>query len=74
LIEFDEFGDDIEVPEDAVEVSAQQLFQMFMGSMSGSVSESGGSIPAPSGSFDCSQLEGAPQDVLDQFADVCPGL
>jgi hypothetical protein len=73
-LELDEFGDDIEVPEDAVEVDGQQLMQTFMGAMMGSMGASEGAAPAPSTSFDCSQLEGAPQDVLDQFADVCPNL
>ena len=70
-LELAEFTEDIEVPEDSVEVDAQQLMQTFMGGMAGAGS---GSAPAPSSSFDCSQLEGAPQDVIDQFADVCPGL
>jgi len=69
LLEIEEFGDEIEAPDDAVEVDAQQLMQTFMGGMG-----AGGTAPGPSSSFDCSQLEGAPQDVLDQFADICPGL
>ena len=82
LIELDEFDDDVEVPEDAVEVEAQQLMQIFGGMMG-----AGGSIPGEkgqmtfpdgesgsTGEFDCSQLEGAPPAILKQFADACPEL
>lgn len=71
-LELDEFGEDIEVPDDAVEVDGAQLMQTFMGGLMQGMSGTG--APAPSSSFDCSQLEGAPQEVIDQFADVCPGL
>ena len=78
LIELDEFDDDVEVPDDAVEVSAQQLFQMFGGAMMGGMGGSSGSgsmmPPGGGGGFDCDQLKGAPPSILEQFAEECPEL
>lgn len=77
LIELDEFDDEVEAPEDVVEVEAQQLFQIFGGMMmQGAGGEMGGHMggSGSSGEFDCSQLEGAPPAVLKQFADTCPEL
>ena len=79
LIELDEFDGDVEVPDDAVEVSAQQLFQGLGGAMMpGMMGGSSGSmtIPPPGGGggFDCDQLKGAPPSVLEQFAEECPEL
>jgi hypothetical protein len=76
LMEFDEFDEDIETPDDAVEVPAEQLMQLFMGAagmggtMGGAGQGSGGTPP----DFDCAQLEGAPPAIKEQFADMCPDL
>ena len=81
VVELEEFTGEVEPPDDAVEVEAQQLFQIFGGLMmqgGGSGMPGGGSgMPGGTGStdgFDCSQLEGAPPNVLKQFADACPEL
>lgn len=73
LMGFEEFEDEILPPDDAVEVPAEQLIQMFMGSM-GVGMDAGGTGSAPPADFDCDQLKGAPPAVKEQFADMCPDL
>lgn len=80
VIALDDFEDEVEPPEDAVEVEAQQLFQLLapmmfpgaggMGNLGGTKGGASGS----SGEFDCSQLKGAPPSILKKFADECPEL
>jgi hypothetical protein len=72
-ITFEDFSGDTSVPEGAVEVDPSVLFQGLLGGMSGGVAP-GGAVPGSDTGFDCSQLEGAPQDVKDQFADLCPNV
>lgn len=86
LIQLEEFDEDVEPPEDAVEVEAQQLLQLLAGMMM--FPEAGGETPGANsrmrfpgssgsgstGQFDCSQLEGAPPAVLKKFTDECPEL
>lgn len=76
LAQIDEFGEEIEVPEDATAIDPQQLlaiFGGFMGGQQGSATES-----APAGdagaAFNCDDLKGAPPEVLQQFAEECPEL
>lgn len=75
LMDIEEFDDEIEAPDDAVEVPAEQVMQLFLGSMGagtmGAPSEASGGAPAD---FDCAQLKGAPPAVKEQFADMCPDL
>lgn len=83
LIELEEFTEDVQPPDDAVEVEAQRLFELF-GSMmmpgaggAGGMPGGTGGMPGGTGTtgeFDCTQLEGAPPAVLEQFADECPEL
>lgn len=67
-----EFGGDLSVPEDAIEVDPQEL----MGAMFGATS-SGGSAsspqPAPT-AFPCELLETEPENVQAQYAEECPQL
>ena len=84
LMEFEEFDDEIEAPDDAVEVPAEQIMQLFMGAagMGGASMGEGGTmeVPPPGGgggpppNFDCDQLKGAPPAIKEQFADMCPDL
>ena len=75
LMEFEEFDDEIEAPDDAVEVPAEQLMQLFMGAAGmGGSSMGSGSSTAPPADFDCDQLKGAPPAIKEQFADMCPDL
>ncbi len=72
-IAFEDFSGDTSVPEGAVEVDPTTLFQGLLGGVSGGV-PGGTTAPGGSSGFDCSQLEGAPQDVKDQFKDLCPNV
>ena len=76
LLELDEFDGNVEVPDDAVEVSAQEIFQAIGGAMMpGMMGGAGaGGETAPGAGFDCSQLQGAPPSVIEQFAEECPEL
>lgn len=78
LLEFEEFDDEIEAPDDAVEVPAEQLMQLFLGAagMGGGATSGGmpGGAGAPPADFDCDQLKGAPPAIKEQFADMCPDL
>jgi hypothetical protein len=72
-IAFEDFSGDTSVPDGAVEVDPTTLFQGLMGGMApGGVP--GGTAPGGTSGFDCSQLEGAPKDVKDQFKDLCPNV
>lgn len=74
-IDIEESSDDVEAPEAAASVDFQQLLQTFMGGITGSQSESGSAtIEAPAEGDVCSQLAGAPPEVLEQFAEECPEL
>jgi hypothetical protein len=74
--EIDEFGDDIEAPEDAVSVDPQQIFGLFGGMMGGMGAGAGAMPPAGDlgAGFNCNDLKGAPPEVLSQFAEECPEL
>lgn len=68
-IDLEESDEAIEAPEAAATVDFQQLFQGFLGGMTGSETET-----APAEGDVCSQLVGAPPEVLEQFAEECPEL
>ena len=71
----DEFTDEVEAPKDAVEIDPRQLMQAFFGAAMGQAGASSGAVQqqAPS-QIDCSQLKGAPPEVIQQFAEQCPQL
>ena len=81
-LELEEFDGDVEVPDDATEVSFQQIMSAFLGASSGvggtgEESAEGGTIEEPTiPAFDCEQLKDAPPDVLKQlkpqFGEQCP--
>ncbi|MGI8407996.1 MAG: hypothetical protein ACR2L3_05750 [Actinomycetota bacterium] len=71
-IDLEESDEAIEAPEAAATVDFQQLFQGFLGGMTGSESETAPAAPAEGDV--CSQLVGAPPEVLEQFAEECPEL
>lgn len=68
-IDLEESTDDVEAPEAAASVDFAELMQTFFGGMTGSTTES-----APAEGDVCSQLVGAPPEVLEQFAEECPEL
>lgn len=68
-LDLEESTDDVEAPEAAATIDFQQLLQGFLGGMTG-----GGAAPAPAEGDVCSQLVGAPPEVLEQFAEECPEL
>jgi hypothetical protein len=72
-ITFAAFSGDTSVPEGAVEVDPSVLFQGLLG---GGMVPGGGAVDSGGGTsgFDCSQLEGQPKEVTDQFKDLCPNL
>jgi len=70
-VDLEENTDEVEVPEAAANVDFQQLIQGFFGGMTGGSTES---APAAPGGDVCSQLVGAPPEVLEQFAEECPEL
>lgn len=78
LAQIEEFGDDIEAPEDAVAIDPQQIFSIFGGLMGGMGSQGSATESAPAGDvgagFKCDDLRGAPPEVLAQFAEECPEL
>jgi len=70
-LELDGFDDDVEAPEPAASVNAGQLIQSFLGlGMTGAQTESTVTTPEDI----CAQLEGAPPEVIEQFAEECPEL
>lgn len=74
VVQLEEFDDDIAAPEDSVEVTAQELFQIFGGMAPGLGAGGTGTGAAPGAGFDCKQLQGAPPAVIAQFAEECPEL
>lgn len=66
----EEFDGEIEAPEDTTKVDTQQL----MGILGGMVSGAGAGTDQPGNADICAQLEGAPPDVIEQFAEECPEL
>ena len=83
-MEIEEFTDDVQAPEDANEVDAQQIIQQFMGlgSPGGVQEESGEAEPEEVPADFCDQLEAElenqPEElrdqILDQFGEQCPEL
>ena len=79
-LELEDFDGGVEAPEAAEEVDLMQLIQtFFQGAMGGSVETGSETIPAPDegqSSIDdlCKSLEGAPPEVVEQFAAECPEL
>lgn len=70
-MDVNEFDETIEAPEDATMLDPSQLMQMLLGGMGGGGSSGG----TPAGGEDlCAQLEGAPAEVIEQFAEECPEL
>lgn len=75
---FDEFDGGVEAPDAAEEVDLMEVMQTFMGGMSSGMTPPE-LQPAPGegqGTIDdlCKSLEGAPDDVVKQFAAECPEL
>ena len=73
LIELEEFDGDVDVPDDAVEVSFEQIFTALLGSagMAGTGSEGA----APGGTEDiCKEIEALPPEQQEPFKDICPGI
>jgi hypothetical protein len=67
-VKFQDYLGDAEPVEDAVVIDPNAIGQAF-GGMMGGVAPGGGSVP-----FDCSQLEGAPPEVIELYAEECPEL
>jgi hypothetical protein len=67
-VEFQDYLGDAEAVEDAVVIDPTAIGQAFSGMMGG-VAPGGGSVP-----FDCSQLENAPPEVIELYAEECPEL
>ena len=75
LIEVEEFGDSVDVPEHAHEIDTAALMQGLMQGAFGGDSASGSeTIPPGDPSELCDQLAGAPPEILEQFAEQCPEL
>ncbi len=77
--QIDEFTDDVEAPEGAVAIDPQQIFSVLGGLFMGASGSASQSAPAAPGNdigaeFDCKDLEGAPPEVIQQFAQECPEL
>ena len=77
-ISFEEFDGGVEAPDAAEEVDLMQVMQTFMGGMNSGMTPPQPQ-PAPGegqSSIDdlCKSLEGAPDDVVKQFAAECPEL
>lgn len=68
LVTFEEFTGSVEAVADALELDPAAISQAFAGDVRGTSSES---IPAE---FDCSQLKGAPPEVIELYAAECPEL
>ncbi len=68
-IDLEESTEEIEAPEAAASVDFQQLFQGFLGGMAPQTETE----TAPTDDV-CSQLKGAPPEVLEEFAEECPEL
>ena len=75
----EDFGGGVEAPDAVEEVNLMELMQtFFQGTMSG-MDSGGGAVPAPDegqSSIEdlCKSLEGAPPEVVEQFANECPEL
>jgi hypothetical protein len=67
-VQFQDYVGDAEAVADAFVVDPAAIGQAFSGMMGG-VAPGGGSVP-----FDCSQLEGAPEEVVVLYAEECPEL
>jgi hypothetical protein len=71
----EEFDGSIERPEAATSVDLAEIFQNFFGGLGGMTGEeSAGSRTIQAPEDICEQLEGAPPEVVEQFADECPEL
>lgn len=68
LVTFAEFTGSVEPVADAVELDPVAIGQAFSGMMGGGATQE---IPAE---FDCSQLKGAPPEVIELYAEECPEL
>jgi hypothetical protein len=68
----EEFDGAVEAPEDATEIDINALMQGFLGGgmTDGGTGTDGSELPADF----CEQLEGAPEEVVSQFAEECPEL
>lgn len=69
-VTIDEFTGTIETVDDAIEIDPLAIAQAFSG-MTGATG-----VPGAPGApaFDCSQLKGAPPEVIALYAEECPGL
>lgn len=69
----EEFTGNVEAPDAVETVNFQTLFQGFLGGRMGG-DPTTGTDTAPDLSELCAQLEGAPPEVVEQFAEECPDL
>jgi hypothetical protein len=78
LLELEEFTGDVEAPEGATEVDLNQIMQSILGTTGGLDTGAGGTDTADLCAQIEAQLEGQPQEVVDQMVDLygaqCPGL
>jgi hypothetical protein len=73
-VAFSQWDQDIEAPADAVEINPQQLIALFMGARASGSGSGSGSATLPGSGFDCSQLKGAPAEVIELYKKECPEL
>lgn len=73
---FEEFDGGVEAPDAAEEVDIMQLLQTFMGDMGSGMTPPETSTGEGQSTIDdlCKSLEGAPPEVVEQFASECPEL
>lgn len=72
VIAIEETDVNVEPVADAVELDTAALTQAFSGLMGGGGLGTGGG--GGTGSFDCNALKGAPQEVVELYAEECPEL
>ncbi len=80
--DIEEFTDEVEAPDDAVAIDPQQIFALlgglFMGAAGPAMEEGEAGVLPPGNDigaqFNCDDLQGAPPEVIQQFAEECPEL
>ena len=78
LAKFEEFDGNVEPVADAVTIDTESLMQSLTGLMMGGMGAGTGAVTPGGGDmgagFDCSVLKGAPPEVVELYAEECPGL